>query len=500
MSKFYITTPIYYANGAPHLGHAYTTIVSDVVGRYQRMQGNDVFFLTGTDEHGSKNAEKAFEHKASPQEFVDQIAAEFQLLFDRLDISNDIFMRTTSTLHKQGVEKFLNTLKENNVIYKDVYEGLYCIGCEKFITEKELVDGLCPDHKQKPKVIKEDNYFFDLRKFLPEIKKKIESDELLVRPEKMKKEVLALIDQDVLDNFSISREGVDWGIPVPFDKSQTIYVWTEALQNYITALGYGSSDEAYVEKYWPADVHMVGKDIIKFHAIFWPALLMAANLEIPKQVFAHGHFTVNGEKMSKTIGNVIDPHKLIDNYSADGARYLIVSQFPYGEDGDIKEEKFVEKYNADLANGIGNLFMRTLSMTERYLGEVPERSDDKEFDDIDVIWKKYHQHFEKFEIYEALRLIQTFVSKTNEYAEKMKPWELAKTDEKKLAHVLYNMLEANRHIALMILPFMPSTAEVMMGGLHVSEMLEQRQQDSENWGGLGTGVKIEKPKALFMRK
>lgn len=500
MSKFYITTPIYYANGSPHLGHAYTTIASDVIARYQRMQGNDVFFLTGTDEHGSKNADKAFEHKTTPQEFVDQISAEFQLLFDHLNISNDIFMRTTSDLHKQGVKKFIQTLKEKKVIYKDTYEGLYCIGCEKFITEKELVDGMCPDHKAVPKKIKEENYFFNLKKFLPELKEKIKSDELRVRPEKMKKEVLALLDQDVLDNFSISREGVDWGIRVPFDEKQTIYVWTEALQNYITALGYGSSDEAYVQKYWPADVHMIGKDIVKFHAIFWPALLMAAELDVPKQVFAHGHFTINGDKMSKTIGNVIDPHDLIKNFSTDAARYLIISQFPFGEDGDIKEEKFIEKYNADLANGIGNLFMRTLSMTERYIGSVPERSDDEAFGNIEEVWKKYHHHLENFETFEAAQLIMKFVAKTNEYAEKNKPWELAKNDEKKLQHVLYNMIEANRHIALMIRPFMPHTSKMMMAELGTTEMLEQRQLDSEKWGGIDAGTSITKPAPLFMRK
>lgn len=302
MLKFYITTPIYYVNSEPHIGHAYTTVAADVLARYNRMIGKDTYFLTGADEHGEKIAISAKESGKDVKTFVDEISAKYQLVWDSLNISNDIFYRTTSDKHKKGVVKFMEVLNDTGVLYKDKYEGLYCTGCEKFITKKELVGGKCPDHNKVPQNIVEENYFFKLTDYLDKIKKLIEKDELKIYPESAKKETLGLFKQNLKD-ISVTRENVEWGIKLPFDKSQTIYVWVEALQNYITAHGYDSIKKDH-EKYWPADVHIVGKDILKFHAIYWPAMLLAAGEKLPAAIFAHGYFTVDGQKMSGTIGNV----------------------------------------------------------------------------------------------------------------------------------------------------------------------------------------------------
>ncbi|MFH2104698.1 MAG: class I tRNA ligase family protein [Parcubacteria group bacterium] len=324
-NKFYITTPIYYVNDKPHIGHAYTTVAADVLARYHRLRGDDVHFLTGNDEHGDKVARSAEEAGQEPQAFCDEMSAKYQLTWDRLNIGYDDYIRTTEPRHKEAVQDFLTVLKDKGAIYEGTYEGLYCTGCEKFLTDKELVDGECPDHKKAPEKLSEKNYFFKLGDYLNEVKRQIEKDEIKVDPENIKREVLGLFKQDLQD-FSVSRESVKWGIELPFDKSQKTYVWVEALQNYITAIGY-KDDQKKFKRYWPADVHLMAKDIIKFHAIFWPAMLLAADLPVPKQIFAHGFFTIDGQKMSKTIGNVIDPNDLVDEYGADATRYLILSQF-----------------------------------------------------------------------------------------------------------------------------------------------------------------------------
>ncbi|MBU3922770.1 methionine--tRNA ligase, partial [Patescibacteria group bacterium] len=356
--KKLITTPIYYVNDIAHLGHAYTTLAADVLTRFFREQGEQVFFLTGTDEHGAKIAESAKKEGKDPKEFCDEKSELFKKTWENLNIKYDHFVRTTDEKHEKAVKKFLENLKDS--IYEKEYEGLYCTGCEKFLTEKELVDGLCPDHKKEPEKIKEKNYFFKLKDYLNKVEKLIESGKLKIEPDFARKETLALLKQD-LDDFSISRQKVKWGIEFPFDKNQTIYVWFEALLNYVSSIGYGTDE---FNEWWDDAeiVHLLAKDILKFHTIYWPAILLAAKQKTPDKEFIHGFFTVDGQKMSKTIGNVIDPNDIVNEFGVDGARYLLLSQFPFGQDGDFKKEKFIEKYNSDLANGLGNLVARVLKL------------------------------------------------------------------------------------------------------------------------------------------
>lgn len=497
MNKFYITTPIYYVNDKPHIGHAYTTIAADVLARYHRLAGDETFSLTGTDEHGSKVAQAAEEANKTPQEFSDINSAHYQVLWDRLDISNDFFIRTTSDIHKKGVEKFLNKLKEADAIYEGQYEGLYCKGCENFITEKELIDGKCPAHDKEPEALKEKNYFFKLKEYLPKIKELIDNGELKIFPQSRHKEVFGLLKQG-LDDFSISRESVKWGIDLPFNKKQVTYVWVEALLNYITAINYGLDDEKF-NKLWPADVHFMAKDIIKFHALYWPAMLLAVGLPLPKVIYAHGFFTVNGQKMSKSLGNAIDPDALIDEFGSDAVRYLLLSQFPFGADGDIKAGSFVIQYNSDLANGIGNLVSRVLSMTDKYFnGIVPEK--DFEFsDELAGIWRQYKEALADFKIDKAIEIIKKLNAFCDGYVERQKPWELAKKDKDQLAKVIYNLLEAIRHLGIMLYPIMPQTAEKILASLGQENWQSQKLKELQDWGRLEPGIKLEKGEPLFPR-
>ncbi len=363
--KFYITTPIYYVNDVPHLGHAYTTVAADVLARHYRRRGYEVRFLTGTDEHGDKNADAAAKVGLTPQQYVDGRAAEFKQTFEALGVefrTHNIFMRTTAPFHRSAVDVFMQKLDAAGALYEGDYEGRYCRGCEDFKTEKDLVDGRCPIHKTEPELLREKNWFFRLSVYSGQVKRLIESGELVVAPEGRRNEVLSLLDQELPD-FSVTRQRVKWGVPFFKDPSQIVYVWVEALQNYISALGYPNGVD--FKEFWPADVHLMAKDILKFHAVYWPAMLLAAGERPPAQVFAHGFFTLNGQKMSKTVGNVIDPRSLVAQYGADATRYLLLSQFPFGNDGDIQADRFTEKYNADLANGLGNLVSRTATLIEQ---------------------------------------------------------------------------------------------------------------------------------------
>jgi len=497
MSKFYITTPIYYVNDKPHIGHAYTTIAADVLARYHRLKGDQVFFLTGTDEHGAKVAQSAKEAGKLLQEFCDENSAKFQMAWDRLNIANDHFIRTTSNQHKVGVAKFLNKLKAAEAIYKDDYEGLYCTGCEKFITEKDLVDGLCVDHKKPPEILKEKNYFFKLKAYLPKLAELINSGELIILPANKKNEVLGLIKQG-LEDFSISRESVKWGIELPFDKSQVTYVWVEALQNYITGIGYGDND-AQFNKFWPADIHLMAKDIIKFHALYWPAMLLAAELPLPKVIFAHGFFTIDGEKMSKSLGNVIDPEALVDDFGSDAVRYLLLSQFPFGADGDVKAGEFVIQYNADLANGLGNLTSRVLSMAEKYVAGLVPAKDFEFSDEVAGIWHQYEEAMKNFQIDKVIETIRKLNAFADGYTERQKPWQLVKTNQDQLVKVIYNLLEMIRHLALMVYPIMPETAEQIFEYLQQTDWKNKKYKELIDWGGLEPGVKVEKAKPLFPR-
>ena len=472
--KYYLTTPIYYVNMKPHIGHAYTTIIADVVARSHRLRGYDVFFLTGTDEHGAKIAKKAKEVGLSPQVHADAVSAEFKTAWKALNISYDRFIRTTDEDHIRGAQRVINQLHENKALYEKDYQGLYCVGCERFLTDKELVDGKCPDHKIAPELIKEKNYFFKLGDYLSQVKKVIEDGTLAIEPEKRKNEIMSLIDQQ-LEDFSISRETVEWGIPVPFDSKQTIYVWIEALTNYINALGYGENgvEAEQFKKLWPADDHLMAKDILKFHALYWPALLLALGLPLPKRIYAHGHFTISGEKMSKTIGNVIDPNDLVAKWGADAVRYLLLNQFPVGDDGDVSIERMQAQYDSDLANDLGNLLQRTLVMMNKYKVPPVECEGTPYNTEIHQSFtarcpnayvfdnEQFLGYIDSFKLDKALEIIKEIISGGNKYIEKEKPWELAKESQEKCEYVLQGLYNRLMLIALLIEPFMPTIAVEM---------------------------------------
>ncbi|MCK4525214.1 MAG: methionine--tRNA ligase, partial [Candidatus Andersenbacteria bacterium] len=362
-SKFYITSSIAYANAAPHIGFAMEICQADVLARYHQMKGDDVFFLSGMDENGSKAKKTAQEKGRNTQEFVNEISAKFQLLLDTLNISNNDFIRTTDQKrHWPAAQKLWNKLVETGDIYKGSYEGYYCVGCEAYLTEKDLVDGKCPNHQKAPEKIKEENYFFKLSKYSDQIREKIESDELEILPESRKNEILSMIKGGLRDvSFSRPKTVLDWGVPVPNDKTQTMYVWCDALTNYISALGYENNSEKF-QKYWPADIHVIGKDILRFHTAIWPAMLLSIGLPLPKKIFVHGFITSDGKKMSKSVGNVIDPFEVIDKYGVDALRYYLLKEIPSGGDGDFSYKRFEELYQADLANGIGNLTARIITL------------------------------------------------------------------------------------------------------------------------------------------
>ena len=476
MEKFYITTPIYYVNDKPHIGHAYTTIIADVLAHFWRTQiGEDnVFFLTGTDEHGAKIAEAAEKNNISPQKFTDNISTLFKEAWHNLEISNDYFVRTTDENHKKIVVDILKTLKQaktpqgNDVLYEGEYEGLYCIGCEKFITASELVDDKCPDHNKVPEKLSEKNWFFKLSDFLPSIKEKIESGELIIYPEGRKKEVLGLIKQGVPDiSISRSNKSVSWGIDIPWDKDQKTYVWVDALSNYITALEYPAGEN--FKKFWPADVHLMGLEILKFHTLLWPAMLMALGVELPKSMYIHGFFTIDGKKMSKTLGNVIDPNELVNQYGAEVSKYLILSQFAFGAESDIKIEDFPIKYNADLVNGLGNLVNRVTNMVEQYMdGKI-----DVDFKDMNL----GHEELKQLHFREALLTIWQVIAKDNSLIDQEKPWVLAKdkvngearegglgheANKEKLTKILQELTLDLYNIALSLKPFMPKKSKEIL--------------------------------------
>jgi len=466
--KFYLTTPIYYVNDKPHIGHAYTTIAADVLARYYRQKGGEVFFLTGTDEHGEHIAQAAQKAGKSPQEFVDEIAEKFKEAWTKLNIQYDDFIRTTEKRHEKGVEKFLLALNKSGKVYQDDYKALYCSGCEDFIFEKDLIDGKCPHHKKEPKLISEKNYFFKLIDFLPQVKDLIEKDKIIIEPKERKKEILSLLKQD-LGNLSISRQKVKWGIDLPFDKKQKIYVWVEALANYLTAIGYGA-DEKKFNKIWPADIHLMAKDILKFHALFWPALLLAVGLELPKKIFVHGFFTVNGQKMSKTLGNVIDPIYLADKYGTDALRYFLLREISFGQDGDFSIKRFEERYNADLANGLGNLVSRVLTLSERV--KTAKSADGQLTKQIKSVQKNYQKAMEQIKFHEALESVWQLISFCDEYIEKNKPWKLIKTEPEKFKQIISELLITLKEIAYLLEPFIPATSEKILKQLKQNKKTE----------------------------
>jgi methionyl-tRNA synthetase len=466
---FYVTTPAYYVNDRPHIGHSYTTISADLLVRYHRLNGREAFLLTGTDEHGTKIAEAAAAAGVEPKEFCDRTVNYFKKAWENLLIEYDDFIRTTDQRHIEAVQKLLMVLKDARtpkgepVIYSGNYEGMYCVGCEKYLTEKDLVDGLCPSHKRKPELLKESNYFFRLTAYMEPLKKLIESEEILILPEERRREVLGLINQDLAD-FSLSRERVEWGIPLPFDKSQSAYVWVDALTNYISAIGYGDNSELFKKWWYQAEItHLMAKEILKFHCLYWPAMLMAADLPLPKVIFLHGFFTVNGEKMSKSLGNMIDPNDLVAEYGPDATRYLLLTQYPFGTDGDIHLARLATKYNSDLANDLGNLVSRVAKMIiSHFDGKLPAPSDNSEgFAELlaqaEHLPEQVLQHINSYQISSAIDEIMNLVRATNKYFDSNAPWKSAKAGNMEAAGgVLYACSEVIRIVGTLLYPVMPN--------------------------------------------
>jgi len=503
--KFYITTAIAYTSRKPHIGNSYEIVLTDAIARFKRLQGYDVFMLTGTDEHGQKIEEYAKSAGVTPKEYVDKVSGEIRSICDLLNTSYDKFIRTTDEYHEKTVQKIFKKLYDQGDIYKGHYEGMYCTPCESFWTESQLVDGKCPDCGREVKPAKEEAYFLRLSKYQKQLEDFIESNENFIYPEARKKEMLNNFIKPGLQDLCVSRTSFKWGIPVTFDDKHVIYVWIDALSNYITALGYdpdGSSD--LYKKYWPADVHIIGKDIVRFHTIYWPIMLMALGEPLPKQVFGHPWLLFGEDKMSKSRGNVIYADDLVDLLGVDAVRYYLVSEMPYANDGSITYETIIERYNSDLANTFGNLVNRTIAMQNKYFdGIIQEPTDSESVDDelkafaLETV-KKIEKCFETYRVADAVEAVLNLAKRSNKYIDETMPWALAKDENKKarLGTVLYNLLEAIRCIAILLTPFMPQTAEKIFEQMNC----DIKDYDSMNtFGALKAGTKVNEAQALFAR-
>src|SRR6266511_2121520 len=501
---FYVTTPIYYPNDIPHIGHAYTTVAGDALTRWRRLWGDDVFYLTGVDEHGTNVVRAAVKQELGPQEFVDRNSPIFAEAWKLLDIANDDFIRTTEPRHYQAVQQFLQVVYDNGDIELGTYEGLYCVSCEAYYTEDELVDGMCPIHGRPVERMSEENYFFRLSAYAEPLLEHYTANPSAVQPEVRRNEVLSLIRGGLRD-FSISRTSFDWGIPIPWDPKHVTYVWFDALTNYITAAGYGT-DDAKFGTYWPA-LHLIGKDILRFHAIYWPAMLMAAGVEPPRQVFAHGFLTVGGQKMSKTNATGIHPYELIDIVGVDAYRYFFMREIQFGQDGSFSQEALEERYHADLANGLGNLASRVLAMlASNTEGAVPDANDPAEAGKlpalVDEVVARYDEAMERLSLTQALAAVWDVVGEANRYLVDRAPWALAKDPSRRgeMEAVLYASAEALRILAVLTLPIMPEAAAKLWSQLGMEDPLEvQRLPGSARWGGLKPGTQTRRGESLFPR-
>ena len=472
--KFYITTPIYYPSSNFHIGHCYTTVIADALARYKRLKGYDVFFLTGADEHGQKIEKKAIEAGVSPQEYVDKIIENAKDLWKSLDISYDKFIRTTDAIHCDVVQKIFNKLYEQGDIYKGEYKGLYCTPCESFWTEGQLIDGKCPDCGREVFAVGEEAYFFKISKYQDWLTQYISDHPDFIQPVSRKNEMINNFIKPGLQDLCVSRTSFSWGIPVTFDKKHVIYVWIDALTNYITSLGYPDDLEGNFKKYWPCDLHLVGKEIVRFHAIIWPCILMALDLPLPKQVFGHGWLIINGGKISKSLGNYKDPREYISAYGVDAVRYFALREVPFGSDGNFSEEALVTRTNGDLVNVLGNLVNRSIAMANKYfdgkVSNINDYDEDNEFIDlINNLRLKVDKSMKTYEVGSALSEIFEVLRRSNKYVDETTPWVLYKEGNlDRLRKVLYNLLESVRVCAILLQPFIPDTCEKIFNQLGVS--------------------------------